>query len=100
MDICCFKYFVQKDQVRAVDMQISPAFQWNGSLSPVPPQNTERTEFDVLERTQEKHPETQTLEVGDESIPLGWGVGITGPVHQQERATGLSTLYWNRSGEL
>lgn len=83
-----------------MDTQIGPAFQWNGSLSPAPPQNPERTEFGVLERTQQKQPETQTLQAGDESIPLGWGGGITGPVHQQERATGLSFLCRNRSGEL
>ena len=33
MDICCLKYFVQEDQVSAVDTQVGPACQWNGSPS-------------------------------------------------------------------
>lgn len=36
MDICCLKYFVLEDQVSAVDTQVGPACQWNGSLSRAP----------------------------------------------------------------
>lgn len=36
MDVCGLKYFVQEDQVSAVDTQVGPACQWNGSLSRAP----------------------------------------------------------------
>lgn len=48
----------------------------------------------------ERQPETRALGFRDESLPVGGGWGITGPVHHQEGVSRLSSPCWNRSGEL
>lgn len=60
-----------------MDTQIGLAFQWSGCLSPSP-RTTRGAGFGVLGHgTQERQPETQALDLGDEPRPLGWDKGVT-----------------------
>ena len=70
------KVLCVEGQLKAVDTQAGLGFQWSGCLSPSP-RITKGAGFGVLEcGTQERQPETQAPDLGDESPPWG-GMGVS-----------------------